>query len=124
MGFMDTLKHRLNPKTIATEISNHLIERTIPHGADELGNTLFSGSAYLPWPGKGGPGAVAAQETPDAPTIEPPPADPVGNGGAVTPSEPVAPVTPQNDGPTGYAAQIEQMRQRGGDDRSRGGMSR
>ncbi len=60
MGVKDHLKHRLNPKTIGREVYAHLTEKTIPHGQDELGNILFSGSAYLPWPGKGGPEPIAA----------------------------------------------------------------
>jgi hypothetical protein len=40
---------------------NHLTDKVIPHGADEVGNSLYGGgSAYLPWPGAGGPAPIEA----------------------------------------------------------------
>jgi hypothetical protein len=63
MGLRDHLRHRLNPKTILKEAFSHFTDKVLPHGADEVGNLLFSGSAYLPWPGKGGPAPIAPPET-------------------------------------------------------------
>jgi len=59
----DHLKHRLNPWTIATEITNHVLHKLIPQGADEVANALYSGSAYLPWPGNNGPAPIPPPET-------------------------------------------------------------
>jgi hypothetical protein len=68
MSIKSFLKHRLNPKTVLKEVYNHLCHKTLPHGADEVGNLLFSGSAYLPWPGSNGPQPLdAPAETPEEP---------------------------------------------------------
>jgi hypothetical protein len=66
VGIAQHLKHRLNPMTIAKEVYRHLTEKVLPHGANEVGNMLMSGSAYLPWPGSNGP---PPEPTPE---IEPP----------------------------------------------------
>ncbi len=64
MGIIDQikhhLKHRLNPKTIAMEMANHLTDKVIPQGCDEVANALFNHSAYLPWPGSSGPAPIEA----------------------------------------------------------------
>ena len=65
-----SLKHRLNPKTIAKEAFGYLIHKTLPQGADEIANVLFSGSSYLPWPAHGGP---LPQPEPDATPAPPEP---------------------------------------------------
>jgi len=64
LGLFDHIKHRLNPKTVAKEALAGLTDKIIPQGADELGNVLFSGNAYLPWPGKGHLPPVPEPEAP------------------------------------------------------------
>jgi hypothetical protein len=38
---------------IVPDIANTITDKIIPQGADEVGNLLMNGSAYLPWPGAG-----------------------------------------------------------------------
>lgn len=91
------LTHRLSLKTIGKEVFAHFTDKVIPHGADEIGNVLFSGSAYLPWPGQGGPKPIQAPqiEALAASTIEAPvvgtgegPDNPYVSGSGYSPPSP------------------------------------
>lgn len=124
-GAKEHLKHRLSPRTIIKEIFNHVTDKVIPHGADEIGNVLFSGSAYLPWPGEGGPKPIEApaveesiySPTAVAPTIQPmegsanpymtgsyepqAPQSPGGPGGLYLNPSPAPSSSPAREAPTG-----------------------
>ncbi|MFO0906866.1 MAG: hypothetical protein U0835_00600 [Isosphaeraceae bacterium] len=52
------LMHRLSPLTFLKEVINHFEKKVLPQGADEIGNLLYSNSAYLPWPGNNGPAPI------------------------------------------------------------------
>jgi hypothetical protein len=67
-GIVAHLKHRLSFKTIIKEVLAGITDKLIPQGADELGNVVFSGSAYLPWPGKG---HFPASPPPEQSNVEP-----------------------------------------------------
>ncbi len=47
------LSQRANWKTIAKEAFSYLTNVVIPHGADEIGNFLYSGTGSGYWPGQG-----------------------------------------------------------------------
>src|SRR4051794_33172364 len=64
------LNHRLSLKTIAKEVVAGFTDKIIPQGADELGNMLFSGSAYLPWPGPGNLQPIPAPANDNYPLVE------------------------------------------------------
>lgn len=51
MSLKSHLKHRFNPKTIFKEVYSHITDRFIPHGANEVANALYHGSAYWPTAG-------------------------------------------------------------------------
>lgn len=106
MGLIDHLKHRLNPKTIAAEAFATLTDKVIPQGSDEVGNVLFSGNAYLPWPGPGHTPALPAPEV--EPAVEPPDLNSHQEHASIY--------------GVSYTEQLNQSAQRGGNDRR--GMSR
>lgn len=101
----DHLNHRLDPKTIAREVFNHLTDKVIPQGADEAANALYNRSAYLPWPGTSGPAPVEA-----------PPAEP-------TEPEPTNFDSHAAQYGVSYSDMLDQAADRGGNDEDRG-MSR
>lgn len=143
MGVRDHLKHRLNRKTIAKEIFAAFTDKILPQGADEIGNLLFHGRAYLPWPGKGHLPPIPAPEAAAVPAPDPeghgvhgPPE--AGPDGTVLPPGPT-PAAPSGGGPPrlegpivevewedvtpgplGYAERLDQIADRGGRDRGRG----
>jgi hypothetical protein len=63
----DHFRHRLDPWTVAKEVVDHVAHKTLPQGADEVANVLFSGSAYLPWPAHGGPKPIPTPEAEPTP---------------------------------------------------------
>jgi hypothetical protein len=140
-GFADHLKHRLDPKIIGKEICNHLTDKVIPQGADEAANLIFNHSAYLPWPGQGGPKPINASPaaapglespTPEPPldgTILPPEPPPGGHGVHGSLEGPIidhAPDHPAVDGPQpggnalSYSQMLTDAASRGGNEPDQG----
>jgi len=139
VGLSDRLKHRLNPKTIAKEVFAGFTDKILPQGADELGNWLYTGSPYLPWPGKG--------QLPPVPMPEAGAPEKAGHGvhgppdggldGTMLPPEPAppappGPARPRLEGPIiegewhdvtprqlGYTERLNQITSRGGQDQDR-----
>ncbi len=107
MGIIDHLKHRLNPKTIAKEAFNHLTDKTFPHGADEVGNVLFSGSAYLPRPAVSGPAPI------EAPAAEAATPEAAGSDNHASLYGPTEPSPGLDDYMSGYSKKLEQSARRG-----------
>jgi hypothetical protein len=70
-GLIDGTKQFV--KTVAYETYEHIADKVIPQGADEVANVLYTGSAYLPWPGQG----KAPDRTPDEVGVHGPATSPV-----------------------------------------------